>query len=256
MNIGRVRLDQITIRDLERYRDQGMTSRPQDALEWGRELGLQIPLRVPSPRIKQRRTYSHYTPTIEEVEAVYGVLTQDWHRAMLSLLWATGARIGELETVRWRDVDIERGWMAVTGKTGTREVPLAPRARQGLTLLKNTAPGDAIWPGKDPTSFSNVLRRDCERAQVHRFSLHAMRRLAVDELRRSGIPIELAATFLGHSPAVMLKAYRKPTSQELEVAIQRANLGRLTDGTNALIPTNNPNQTIQALTPTNPYQPS
>jgi integrase len=266
MNIGRVRLDQLTARDLERYRDQGTTTGKtrrgqgpaprkllaprtiqvdlqamQDALEWGRELGLQIP-RIPSPRIRQSRTYNHHTPTVEEVQTIYGVLTQDWHRAMLSLLWATGVRIGELETVRWRDIDIERGWMTVSGKTGTREVPLTPRARHGISLLERTTPDDIIWPGKDPSSFANVLRRACTRAGVTRFSPHAMRRLAVDELRRAGIPVELAATFLGHSPAVMLRVYRKPTSRELEVAIQGANLGRLSEDETSPTPTSNPYQ--------------
>ena len=77
---------------------------------------------------------------------------------------------------------------------------------------------------------SIYLKRACEAAQVRRFTPHGLRRHAVDSLIRAGIDVGTAARLLGHSPEVMLRAYRQPTMTDMRDALSRTGLGTLPEG--------------------------
>ena len=68
--------------------------------------------------------------------------------AAIRLLMLTGCRKGEILTLRWEYVDLDRGELRLRdGKTGGRVVPLGPEAR---TILAGLSPARTTIPGLSP----------------------------------------------------------------------------------------------------------
>lgn len=100
------------------------------------------------------------------------------YRTMLSLIAATGLRIGELLALRWRALDLERGTLAVRetvfeGKFGPpktqkarRTIPLGPRAITAFQTHRQrsvrTGPDDLVFANRK----GNPMTARCTRRQT------------------------------------------------------------------------------------------
>ena len=190
------------------------------AWTWGSEAGI-VGQPPPMPRLpKTRPVYSRHTPSHAEAEATLRAMMQDTHRGAYQLVWGTGARVSEAITAR---PDYHAGTIRITGKTGPRTIPMSPRARAGLEQLHRA--GRTSAPLFTDISLRTAIARACDRSGIQRHTPHGLRRLAVDEMRRAGVPLEIAAQILGHSVAMMLEVYRRPTADELRAAMTAAPIG-------------------------------
>lgn len=205
------------------------------AVRYLQDRGLQIrsPARL---RLQIRRTYSDRTPSPAEVEAVLAQLSTPWHRAALCLLWGTGARIGDLALLTWADVSPTAITISEESKTGRRVIPLTARAIEGLAILREHHPGTAassVWPARRSfrQTLYNALHRGAKLAGVEAFSCHALRRLAVNELRQAGVELEVVAAITGHSVQTLLRYYRRVNPLEVTAALARNPLGEVPAGT-------------------------
>ena len=194
------------------------------AVGYLQQCGLPLPT-PPRVQIQIRETYSHHTPSSADVAATLEHIRTPWHRAAVCLLWGTGARIGDVHALRWSDIGHESLTIPEDTKTGRRTIPLSPRAREGLAILREHYPEGDIWPPLSRLNLWRVLETAADRAGVERFSAHGLRRLAVDEMRRAGVPLEVAAAITGHSPTTMIKHYRTVSELEVVAAMRRAGLG-------------------------------
>jgi integrase len=234
---GEVQLDRVTLRTLEQLRDKlGQTFGPTTlrqhlvilriAWRWGFELGFVGRESLPRMTIKIPPKLRH-TPAPSDVAAVLEHLN-GWHRLCVALAWATGARISEVALVQWSDIDLERATITVTGKTGPRVVPLG---RGILARLGEVPPDARVGPiapvASAKEALTGRLREACGRAGVPPFTVHGMRRLAVDQMLASGVDIGTAAAITGHSPAVMLSYYRQSSDADRRRAVASAGLGEL-----------------------------
>ncbi len=201
------------------------------AVSYLQQCGLQIPSPV-RVKIKSSPTYNRHTPPAADVAAVLPHLLTPWHVAAVCLLWGTGARIGDLQALSWADIGQDAIIIPQDTKTGRRVVPLTPRARQGLNILREHYPGGDIWPPvrRLGASLIKALKRACRLAGVPHFTPHSLRRLAVDEMRRAGVPLEVAAAITGHSAATMMRHYRTVNPLELQQALERTRLGEVPRG--------------------------
>lgn len=245
--IGDVKVDRIDSATLERHRDTRLRAggapasiraelvRLRAAWTWGQEMGL-VPMRaLPRVRVTAEPRNCRTTPTRGDLIAVLAQL-QGWQRLAVLLFAATGARLGELADLRWQDVALDRAELTVTGKTGTRVVPIAAPVVASLELWRAEHPrhaeGDRIW-GVGGSSVRAkmrlILAKACERAKVPRFTAQGLRRAAVDALYRAGVDPAAAAAVVGHSPAVALAAYRRATEADRRRAVRAARLGYLDD---------------------------
>jgi integrase/recombinase XerC len=200
------------------------------AWTWARTLG-EVPAReVAWPRFDTReRVRTRYTPKASEVAAVLDHLP-GWAGDVVRVLWGTGARVGELADLRVASVDLDGGWLAVDGKTGARRIPLDPETLDVLRpYVDGRAPEARLWPVSREVArrLPGRLGVACVAAGVPLWTSHALRRSAVDRLARSGVDVATAAALLGHSPAVMLTAYRQVSADDLSGAMARARLGAL-----------------------------
>jgi integrase len=166
--------------------------------------------------------------------------------ALLVLAIATGMRRGELLALRWKDVDLDRGTLAVTGslqgesraglniaspKSGkSRSVALGAvtvtalrdhRQRQAreqllvgdewreLGLVFSTEYGDFL----SPTTLRLALRRALTRAGLPTIRFHDLRHSAATLMLSRGVHPKMASEMLGHSTiAITLDLYSHVTA--------------------------------------------
>lgn len=194
------------------------------AWRWAARLQLVgAPPDLPAVRVPRK---VRHTPRLADVAAVIEQ-AEGWQRLLLALAWSTGARVGELCRLRWSDLDLEQGTVVVCGKTGPRAVPLVGA---GLDQARAaTREGELLVGARVPATaekrLGEALQGLCASAGVAPFTIHALRRLAVDAMARAGVDVATAAALTGHTPAVMLTHYRQVTESDLRAAAARAELG-------------------------------
>jgi integrase len=107
----------------------------------------------------------------------------------------TGARRGELLSLEWSNIDVDRRW-AVFPKTkngDARGVPLTEAVLAALRGLTRTGP--LVFSGVDPTrAFRTAVRR----AELQGVSLHTLRHSAASLLVRNNATLFEVSRLLGH----------------------------------------------------------
>jgi len=130
---------------------------------------------------------------------------ESWRdRALVAVLIASGARIGEAVAAAAGDFDGE--CLVLTGKTGPRSVPLGPSACSALTwYLRHRRPEDRTSPlflGRQgrlsARQARDVVHRVCRRAKLSPRGPHAFCEAAASRWLRAGIPLAVVSAALGH----------------------------------------------------------
>lgn len=193
------------------------------AWQWGRREGETPDRDLDVPHVRAQATRDKRTPTAPEIAAVLAAL-DDWVRVAAVLQVETGARLGEIAALRWSDVDLARGRIALgrhqgATKTGARTLPLSGAAVDALASLP-AGIGDAPLFGRSPLTVAQGLQRRLRELGVD-WTPHALRRAMVDRLARAGVEMATAARWTGHSPEVMMRAYRTVTDSDLEHAAEQ-----------------------------------
>lgn len=133
-------------------------------------------------------------PTAEHVEAVLHVMPERY-RLPLLVLDATGMRLGELEALRWGDVDESRTrWRVSAAAAKTRHarwVSVPPELFQAVTALvarEDRTPERRVFQGFGGDRFRTALTRACTSAAVPAFSPHDLRHRRISLLHLAGVP--------------------------------------------------------------------
>ncbi len=235
------RVDRLDLQVLETWRDQELREGTAPATvenaqcclriawRWARIRGIVPDRELPAATIRVTPVRSRHTPTREDVERVIQELS-GWARRMLILVADTGCRRGEAAGLTWEGVDFERGRIGFVGKTSPRArprlVPCTSRLRSELERWWSEdgqpAGGTVVGASRgNALHISSVIKEACREAGVTPFTCHGVRRLVADELLRSGVDIATAAALLGHSPQVLLAAYRRASADDLASAVAR-----------------------------------
>jgi len=130
-----------------------------------------------------------------------------WYvRPFLALAIETGMRRGELLSIRWRYVDLQKRTLKVqqTKNGDARTVPLTPRAVEVLSSLEKI--GDKVFPIK-----ANAVRLAWERlrakAGLEDIRFHDLRHEAVSRFFEYGLSTTEVASISGHKDIRMLFRY-------------------------------------------------
>jgi integrase len=152
------------------------------------------------------------------------------YRTMLSLIAATGLRIGELLALRWRALNLQHGTLAVResvfeGKfqlpktlKAKRTIPLGPNAVAALQAHKQrvmrTAAEDLVFgnrkgaPMRESKILTEVLQPAAVKAGLGRVTWHQFRHIHSSLLNDLRVPVKIAQEQLGHaSIATTLNIY-------------------------------------------------
>lgn len=129
--------------------------------------------------------------------------------AYLQALVLTGARPGELQALRWEDVDTQ--WRGLTlhdkaeskgGEDGTRTIPLTPYVWHVLAGLPRR--GSYVFAGTsgEPIYKPNVQHtKACKVAAIDGLTLHGLRRSFKSLSEWLELPAGVVAQIMGHKPS-------------------------------------------------------
>ena len=147
---------------------------------------------------------------------------------MLSL--NTGIRRGELFSLLWTDVNLDKGHLSIRGsgaKSGkTRHVPLNSEV---MTMLKqwrqqSSATNTLVFPGRDGKTLKDIKtawRNLLETAGIKAFRWHDMRHDFASRLVTAGVDLNTVRELLGHSDLKMTLRYAHLAPEHKAAAVEK-----------------------------------
>lgn len=218
------------------------------ALRWN--LIARNPAAAVRPPRPSRRAMTVLTP--DEVRALLEAVTDDPLQALYVLAVTGGLRQGELLGLRWRDVDLEAGWVEVSAtlSRGKRQAPktrsssrrvklgeLGIRALRShrLRMAERLLPYRARTEGDvlvfltelgEPYNGAHITERAFKpllrRAGLREIRFHDLRHACASLLLSQGVRVDLVSQMLGHStPALTLAIYAHLMPGDQEDAVAR-----------------------------------
>jgi integrase len=156
-------------------------------------------------------------PTAAHVEAVLRLVSSTY-RLPLLVLDATGMRVGELEQLRWGDVDELEGKWRVSAKVAktrrARWVPVPAVVFKAVVELVPREDRDLdgqVFADFGADKLRTAIGRVCKATGVPAFSPHDLRHRRATLWHVGGVPVVEAAAWLGHSPTEHLRTYAHAT---------------------------------------------
>jgi site-specific recombinase XerD len=133
----------------------------------------------------------------------------------LDLALYTGMRRGEQFTLKWADVDLDRGILTVKGKTGQRHVVANSGARAALERLKGYPAESYAGTGYIFREAMADSKRDNRRwfenavkkAGLENFHWHDLRHTFASRLVMAGADIRTVQELMGHKSILMTMRY-------------------------------------------------
>ena len=167
-----------------------------------------------------------YFPMVAETNVRQGFLTDDEYAKLRDAMpdylkplfvtaYFTGLRLGELQSIEWRQVVWEQGFITLDSertKSGyARAVPiLEGDMRHWLAWSRDNAEGCSRVFHRDGTpikEFRQTWKKACEAAGVSTLKFHDLRRTAVRNMRRAGVPQVVRMRISGHRTDSMERRY-------------------------------------------------
>jgi integrase len=139
-------------------------------------------------------------------------------RTFILALLTTACRRGELLSLLWRHVDLDRRTITlVKTKNGeSRHVPIHASLLDALKALPRT--DQRVFPMKK-SSIRGPWRRACVAAGIGKFRLHALRHTAISWMVQQGTPLATVAAVAGHKSLSMTMRYSHMAPEHLRAAV-------------------------------------
>jgi integrase len=142
----------------------------------------------------------------------------------IRLLALTGARLREILTLRWQDVDLENARLFLQdSKTGRRTILLPPAAR--VLLAKASRDGEFVVPGEQPNRARADLNRPWRRirkaADLDDVRIHDLRHSFASVGASSGLGLPIIGALLGHRVSQTTARYAHLHNYPLLQAVER-----------------------------------
>lgn len=180
-----------------------------------KRLGINNPVLAPSvSRFKENPSKDRFLSPEEQNALLRASQQSRWTRMYLLLMMAltTGARKGELLSLKWRDIDF-KGRVASVSQTKTDKPRLLPltgnvieelmrfRETDEALIFKNTVCSDKPHDVKQAWSYT------LKRSGIEHCRFHDLRHTAASNLVRAGRSLFEVGTLLGHSSPQMTQRY-------------------------------------------------
>jgi integrase len=147
----------------------------------------------------------------DELERLTRALAEHPNRQatnIIRLLLLTGARRGEIFSMRWADLDLGAGiWTkpgSATKQKSDHVIPLSAPARQLLSEIHDANPaGEFVFPGTGQTGHvievKGAWAAICKAAGLDGLRVHDLRHSFASQLASGGASLPLIGALLGHS---------------------------------------------------------
>ena len=186
--------------------------------------------------VKNHATSGRRPFTIDELRAVLSVAGAEWH-SLIGFGLYTGQRIGDIATLTWSQIDLERDEIRLTPrKTGkallipiaaplrehllsieSRDNPRVPVHPRAFVIVSEQGPRVSTLSGQFAALLAACGLRDDHRAArgvgrsgrrvASELSFHSLRHTAVSLMKNAGIPDAAIMALVGHESAAMSHRY-------------------------------------------------
>lgn len=155
----------------------------------------------------------------------------DHLRPLVLLAMETGARRGELFSLRWKDVDLDASTLtihAAVSKSGkVRHIPLSQRAREALRGWRSdhAANKGLVFPSPVTSNrldnITSAWEKLLERTQIEDFRFHDLRHDFASRLVMRGVNLYTVKELLGHGTIQMTERYSHlaPDAKRAAIAV-------------------------------------
>jgi integrase len=163
----------------------------------------------------------------------YGALLSELPQELKPLFvvgYFTGIRLGELRAIQWEQADLTEGFITLeTGETKNGEGRVVPILKGEMAALLTAArkERDEKWPDS-PWVFNRggapikdlrwAWAKACQRAGVPDLKFHDLRRTAVRNMRRAGVPQVVRMRISGHKTDSMERRYNIVDADDISIA--------------------------------------
>ena len=238
---GQTRAARLTTDKMDEYRQKRKAEGRSDATV-NRELSiLRTAFHNARKRTPPKVVSIPYFPMIKETNVRSGFLTDAQYVALRNELpddlkslfvcgYTTGIRKGELLVIEWQQVDFDAGIITLdksdTKNDDPRSVPILKGDMRDL-LVNDKKQRDEKWPaspwvfsraGQRIKDFRGAWEEACKRAGVPDLKFHDLRRTAVRNMRRAGVPQVVRMKISGHKTDSMERRYNIADLEDLNIA--------------------------------------
>lgn len=162
--------------------------------------------------------------TKDEVTKLITETNSEKTRLLIKVLWATGARISEVLSLKTDDLDAKKSTLRITRlkrrKPFKQEVPIGPDLASELRLyIKTTKRRGSIFSANRFSAFRTI--RNLGRKVLHRdISPHHFRHGKVYDMIQRGTHPLVVSRALGHASINSALNYFHPTEIDLRTALE------------------------------------
>jgi integrase len=238
---GAIRAARLTTDLIDQYREKRKRQRRSDTTV-NRELALiRMAFHNGRKRTPPKVNIIPYFPMVTESNVRTGFLSDEQYAALRDALlpelkplfvtaYLTGIRRGELLAIQWPQLDFDGSIITLQkGETKNKEarsVPLLDGDMRDL-LVAARKERDEQWPdspwvfnrqGEPIKDFRGSWEAACKAAGVPELTFHDLRRTAVRNMRRAGVPQVIRMKISGHKTDSMERRYNIVDSEDLSIA--------------------------------------
>lgn len=238
---GHLRAKRLSTDHMDEYREKRKTEGRSDATV-NRELSiLRTAFHNARKRTPPKVVAVPYFPMVKETTVRKGFLTDQQYAALRDALpeelrpvfvvdYMTGIRKGELLKVTWPQVDLESRLITLEyGETKNQEARTVPITSGDMfnALSAEKKKHDEQWPrspwvfsrrGEKIKDFRWAWDEACKTAGVPDLKFHDLRRTAVRNMRRAGVPQVMRMKISGHKTTSMEQRYNITDREDLDMA--------------------------------------
>ena len=161
-----------------------------------------------------------------EIRRMISLTINPKHRCMISLLYGTGMRVGELVRLKMGDIDIERSVIHIKKAKGSKDrMAILPHSLKAIIMIqrKMKVPKDYLFTNCQngrltEATVQKVVKQAVKRAKVTKnVSPHTLRHSFATHLLENGTDIRYIQELLGHARLETTQIYTKVAKNKLEM---------------------------------------
>jgi integrase len=175
-------------------------------------------------RIAHDNSRTRFLSDKEELSLLDALDQESSLYSIVQLALNTGMRRGEILSLKWSEVDLNRGLICVT-QTKTNRNRIIPM-NQVVRELLSQQQGQGEYVFTSPRTkgclveIKKGFKKACQLAGIHDFHFHDLRHTAASRLAATGADIVTIAEILGHSSFRMTKRYTHASEERKRNALE------------------------------------
>jgi integrase len=147
----------------------------------------------------------------------------------VTFLYLSGWRVSEMRTLEWRDIDLAgrevRLRAEVSKNKDGRVLPLRGELLEIVERTREKRQPDCLFVfqdrGEPIGDFRKAWKTACKAAGISAIIVHDLRRTAVRNMVRAGIPERIAMELSGHKTRRIFDRYNIVSNEDLAAATER-----------------------------------